>query len=170
MAGQLEIARSGKISEAVRCVAGQEGIDGETIRRELAAGRLAIPANRVHLADNLVPAGIGRAVSVKINANIGASNVRSSLDEEAEKMRLAIDLGAEAIMDLSTGGDLHEIRRRLFEHCTVPFGTVPIYEVIFDRDVEDIDYDTILSVLEKQAEQGVDFFTVHAGCCGNIWS
>jgi len=163
MAGQLEIARSGKISEAVRCVAGQEGIDGETIRRELAAGRLAIPANRVHLADNLVPAAIGRAVSVKINANIGASNVRSSLDEEAEKMRLAIDLGADAIMDLSTGGDLHEIRRRLLSHCTVPFGTVPIYEVIVDRDVEDIDYDTILGVLEKQAEQGVDFFTVHAG-------
>ncbi len=163
MAGQLEIARSGKISEAVRCVAGQEGIDAETIRRELAAGRLAIPANRVHLADNLVPAGIGRAVSVKINANIGASNVRSSLDEEAEKMRLAIELGADAIMDLSTGGDLYEIRRRLLEHCTVPFGTVPIYEVIFDRDVEDIDYDTILGVLEKQAEQGVDFFTVHAG-------
>ena len=163
MTGQLEIARSGKVTDAVRCVARQEGIDAELLRRELAAGRLVIPANTVHLADNLVPAAVGRAVSVKINANIGASNVRSSLDEEIEKMRLAIDLGADAIMDLSTGGDLHEIRRQLLSHCTVPFGTVPIYEVIFDRDVEDIDYDTILNVLEKQAEQGVDFFTVHAG-------
>lgn len=163
MATQLETARAGKISDAVRCVSQQEGIEAEVIRDELAAGRLAIPANTVHLADNLVPAAVGRAVSVKINANIGASNVRSSLDEEIEKMKLAIDLGADAMMDLSTGGDLDEIRRQLLSHCTVPFGTVPIYEVIVDRDVEDIDYDTILAVLEKQAQQGVDFFTVHAG-------
>lgn len=163
MANQLETARAGKISDAVRCVSQQEGIDAEVIREELAAGRLAIPANTVHLAGNLVPGAIGRAVSVKINANIGASNVRSSLDEEIAKMKLAIELGADAIMDLSTGGDLDEIRRRLLSHCTVPFGTVPIYEVIVDRDVEDIDYDTILAVLEKQAKQGVDFFTVHSG-------
>ncbi|MCD6393436.1 MAG: phosphomethylpyrimidine synthase ThiC, partial [Planctomycetes bacterium] len=163
MTGQLEIARSGKISDAVRCVAQQEGIDAEVLRAELAAGRLVIPANTVHLAGNLVPAAVGRAVSVKINANIGASNVRSSLDEEIAKMQLAIELGADAIMDLSTGDDLPEIRRQLLSHCTVPFGTVPIYEVIVDRDVEDIDYDTILNVLEKQAKQGVDFFTLHAG-------
>lgn len=163
MQTQLETARAGKITDTVRCVAQTEQIDAELIRSELAAGRLAIPANCVHLADNLVPAAIGRAVSVKINANIGASSVRSSLDEEIEKMKMAIDLGADAIMDLSTGGDLDEIRRRLLAHCTVPFGTVPIYEVIVDRDVEDIDCDTILRVIEKQAKQGVDFFTIHAG-------
>jgi phosphomethylpyrimidine synthase len=163
MATQLEIARSGVIRDAVRCVAKREGIDAEVIRAELAAGRLVIPANRLHLADNLVPAAVGRAVSVKINANIGASNVRSSLDEEIAKMKMAIDLGADAIMDLSTGTDLDEIRRRLIGECTVMFGTVPIYEVIVDRDVEEIDRDVILKVIEKQAEQGVDFFTIHAG-------
>ncbi len=163
MPTQLEIARSGLISDAVRCVAQREDLDAEMIRRELAAGRLVIPANSIHLADNLVPAAVGRAVSVKINANIGASNVRSSLDEEIAKMKLAIDLGADAIMDLSTGPDLDEIRRRLLAECPVMFGTVPIYEVIVDRDVEDVDYDTILNVIEKQARQGVDFFTIHAG-------
>ncbi len=163
MATQLEIAQSGVISDAVRCVGQREGVDAELIRRELAAGRLVIPANRLHLADNLVPAAVGRAVSVKINANIGASNVRSSLDEEIAKMKMAVDLGADAIMDLSTGTDLDKIRRRLLAECTVMFGTVPIYEVIADRDVEDIDRDTILKVIEKQAAQGVDFFTIHAG-------
>ncbi|MBE0536723.1 MAG: phosphomethylpyrimidine synthase ThiC [Phycisphaerae bacterium] len=163
MTTEMEIARSGRISDTVRCVAQREGIDAEVIREELAAGRLAIPANRVHLADNLAPAAVGRAVSVKINANIGASNVRSSLDEEIAKMKMAIDLGADAIMDLSTGSDLDEIRKRLIGACPVMFGTVPIYEVIVDRDVEDIDYATILKVIEKQAAQGVDFFTIHAG-------
>ena len=163
MSTQLEIARTGKITDTVRCVSQTEGVPAELIRAELAAGRLAIPANTVHLAGNLVPAAIGRAVSVKINANIGASNVRSSLDEEIAKMKLAIELGADAMMDLSTGGDLDEIRRQLLAHCTVPFGTVPIYEVIVDKDVEDIDYKTILEVIEKQAQQGVDFFTIHAG-------
>jgi phosphomethylpyrimidine synthase len=163
MATQLEMARSGGITDGVRCVARREGIDAEVIRRELAAGRLVIPASRVHLADNLVPAAVGRAVSVKINANIGASNVRSSLDEEIAKMKMALDLGADAIMDLSTGTDLDEIRCRLLSECPVMFGTVPIYEVIVDRDVEEIDRDAILRVIAKQAAQGVDFFTIHAG-------
>lgn len=163
MATQLEIARDGHISDAVKCVAQQEGIPAETIKDELAAGRLVIPANTIHLAGNLVPKAIGRAVSVKINANIGASTVLSSLDDEIAKMQIAIDLGADAIMDLSTGGDLDDIRKRLLSKCTVPFGTVPIYEAIVDRDVEDITEDLILKVIEKQAAQGVDFFTIHAG-------
>ncbi|MCK5564284.1 MAG: phosphomethylpyrimidine synthase ThiC [Planctomycetes bacterium] len=163
MATQLEIARSGHISDAVKCVAQQEGIPAETIKDELAKGHLVIPANTIHLADNLVPKAIGRAVSVKINANIGASTVLSSLDDEIEKMQIAIDLGADAIMDLSTGGDLDDIRKQLLSRCSVPFGTVPIYEAIVDRDVEDITEDLILKVIEKQAAQGVDFFTIHAG-------
>ena len=163
MATQLEMARAGKISDAMKCVGQIENLSGETVRDEIAAGRLVIPANSVHLADNLVPAGIGRVCSVKINANIGASDVRSSLAGEIDKMKMAIGLGADAMMDLSTGGDLDEIRRQLLSHCTVPFGTVPIYEVIVDRAVEDIDKDTILRVVEKQAKQGVDFFTIHAG-------
>ena len=163
MSTQLESARSGKITEQIKSVAGSENLTPEFVRDEVAAGRIVIPANIVHLADNLVPAGIGRALSVKINANIGASDVRSSLDGEIEKMKIAIDLGADAMMDLSTGGDLDEIRTTLLSHCRVPFGTVPIYEVITDRTVEQIDYDSILKVIEKQAAQGVDFFTIHAG-------
>ncbi|MBN1457153.1 MAG: phosphomethylpyrimidine synthase ThiC [Sedimentisphaerales bacterium] len=163
MTTQLEIARSGHMSEAVKCVAQQEGIPAETIKEELAAGRLVIPANTIHLSSNLVPKAIGRAVSVKINANIGASTVLSSLADEIDKMQVAIDLGADAIMDLSTGGDLDSIRAELLSNCPVPFGTVPIYQAIVDRDVEDITEELILEVIENQAKQGVDFFTIHAG-------
>lgn len=163
MTTQLEIARSGKISNEVKYVAQKEGLDVATIADDLAAGRLVIPANKIHLADNLIPVGIGRAVSVKINANIGASDVRSSLEGEMEKLNAALGLGADAIMDLSTGGDLDHIRQQLLARCPAPFGTVPIYEAIIDKNVEDINHDLILRVVEKQAQQGVDFFTIHAG-------
>ena len=163
MATQLQLSKSGQITATVKCVAQKENVDAKIINDELAAGRLVIPANKVHLASNLVPAAIGRAVTTKINANIGASNVSSSLDGEIEKMKMALDLGADAIMDLSTGSDLDEIRKRLLAECTAPFGTVPIYEVIIDRTVEEIDKASILRVVEKQAAQGVDFFTIHAG-------
>lgn len=163
MATQLELARRGEISEVMKTVAQHEGVEAQIIRDELAAGRLVIPANTIHLAGNLTPAAVGRAVSVKINANIGCSNVRSSLDAEIEKMQVALDAGADAMMDLSTGGDLDAIREKLLSLCPVMFGTVPVYEVIVGRDVEDIDYSTILQIVEKQAKQGVDFFTIHAG-------
>ena len=163
MSTQLQIARSGTISPEARLVAEKENIDVEKITAELAAGRLIIPANRVHLADNLAPIGIGRAVTTKINANIGASSVRSSLEGELEKMNMAIEYGADTVMDLSTSGDLDKIRRSLLAACPAPFGTVPMYEVILDKDVEDIDHKLILDVIEKQAAQGVDFFTIHAG-------
>ena len=163
MATQLEQARQGQTTDVMRRAAGRENIDVDLLRQELAAGRLVIPANTVHLADNLEPCAIGRAVSCKVNANIGCSSVRSALDGEIEKMKVALEAGADAMMDLSTGGDLDDIRRKLLAICPVPFGTVPIYEVIIDRAVEDIDYDTILKVVEKQARQGVDFFTIHAG-------
>ena len=163
MTTQIQTARCGHLSEAVKCVARQENIKAEIIREELSAGRLVIPANTIHLADNLVPKAIGRAVSVKVNANIGASDVRSSLAGEIEKMKMALDLGADAMMDLSTGGDLDQIRGELLANCPVPFGTVPIYEVIVGKSVQEIDNDSILKVIEKQAKQGVDFFTIHAG-------
>ena len=163
MATQLEIAREGKVSDAAKCVGLAENVEPTIIRDEVAAGRLVIPANKVHLANNLVPAGIGRAVCIKVNANIGASDVRSTAAGEVEKMKVAIEAGADTVMDLSTGGNLDEIREELLSICHVPFGTVPIYEVIAGREVEEIDYDTILEVVEKQARQGVDFFTIHAG-------
>lgn len=160
---QIEKARNGELTAAMKAVAAAEGVDGQTLRTEVAAGRVVIPANTLHAAGNLKPAGIGRILTTKVNANLGTSSMRSSIDAEIKKMHAAIKLGADAIMDLSTGGDLDETRRRLIAECTAPFGTVPIYQMIVDRDVEDVDYDTILKVAERQAKQGVDFFTIHAG-------
>ena len=163
MTTQLQIAGTGKISGQVEFVAGIENLDAEFVRSELAAGRLVIPANKLHLKTNLKPAGIGRILTTKINANIGTSSIRSTIKAEIEKMRVAIDAGADAIMDLSTGGNLDKTREQLLAKCTVPFGTVPIYQAIEGRQVEDIDNKIILEVVEKQARQGVDFFTIHAG-------
>ena len=163
MPTQLQIAKAGRISDEAKFVADAENVDAELVRTELAAGRLVIPANKLHLKTNLKPAGIGRMLSTKINANIGTSSVRSSVEDEIKKMEVALSAGADAIMDLSTGGNLDRTREQLLARCPVPFGTVPIYQVIVDRNVEDIDPKTILATFKKQAEQGVDFFTVHAG-------
>jgi phosphomethylpyrimidine synthase len=163
MATQLQMAKDGTISDEVKFVAGAEKVDAEIIREEIAAGRLVIPANKRHLKTNLKPAGIGRVLSTKVNANIGTSSVRSSVQAEIEKMQAALDAGADTIMDLSTGGNLDETREKLLAQCSVPFGTVPIYQIIEDRGVEDIDSRIILEIIEKQARQGVDFFTIHAG-------
>jgi len=163
MATQLEIAKTGTITEQVRLVARRENIDAKLIRDELAAGRLVIPANKLHLKANLQPVGIGRILTTKVNANIGTSSISSSIEAEIQKMEAALDAGADAVMDLSTGGNLDDIRCKLLAHCPVPFGTVPIYQVIEGRNVEDIDEKIILAIIEKQAKQGVDFFTIHAG-------
>jgi phosphomethylpyrimidine synthase len=163
MTTQLTEAKAGIITEAVRQVAESEGLDASLVRDEMAAGRLVIPANTIHLKNNLKPAGIGRALRTKVNANIGTSSVRCSVQAEIEKMEAALAVGADAIMDLSTGGDLDAIRAELLAHCPVPFGTVPIYQMIEGRQVEDITRDIILRTVEKQAKQGVDFFTIHAG-------
>jgi len=163
MATQLQIARTGTITDEVKFVAEAENVDAALIRESIAAGRLVIPANKLHLKANLRPAGIGRMLTTKVNANIGTSSVRCSVEGEIEKMKTALAAGADAIMDLSTGGDLDQIRETLLAQCPVPFGTVPIYEMIKDRNVEDIDNKIILEIIEKQAKQGVDFFTIHAG-------
>ncbi|GAG57844.1 unnamed protein product, partial [marine sediment metagenome] len=163
MATQLQIAKAGTISDEIKFVAEAENLDAELVRAELAAGRLVIPANKLHLKTNLKPVGIGRALATKVNANIGTSSVSCLIEAEIRKMQTALAVGADAIMDLSTGGNLDEIREKLLARCRVPFGTVPIYQVIEGRDVEDIDVKVILDVIEKQARQGVDFFTIHAG-------
>ena len=163
MATQLQQAKAGKMTEQIKFVAQQEGISSELVMREVAAGRVVIPANKVHLKANLRPMGIGRILSTKVNANIGTSSVSSSVEEEIEKMKAAIEVGADAIMDLSTGGDLDKTREKLLSACPVAFGTVPIYQVIAGRAVEDVDEKAILDCLTKQAQQGVDFFTIHAG-------
>ncbi len=163
MTTQLQIARAGKISDEVRFVAKAEGVAAEVIRDEIAAGRLVVPANKLHLKTNLKPIGIGRALATKVNANIGTSSVRASVKAEIKKMQAALAVGADTIMDLSTGGNLDKTRTKLISQCPAPFGTVPIYQVIEGRGVEDIDHKVIFDCFEKQARQGVDFFTVHAG-------
>jgi len=163
MATQLQIAQKGTITDEVKFVADAENVDAELCRAEIAAGRLVMPANKIHLKTNLKPIGIGRLLTTKVNANIGTSSERYSLEAEIEKMQTALSVAADTIMDLSTGGNLDNIRQELLAQCPVPFGTVPIYQVIQDRDVEDIDVKIILSTIEKQAKQGVDFFTIHAG-------
>ncbi|MDX1564333.1 MAG: phosphomethylpyrimidine synthase ThiC, partial [Phycisphaeraceae bacterium] len=130
---------------------------------EVAAGRMVIPANTVHLGHKLDPMAIGRASKTKVNANMGASPVSSGTEEEVEKLRWAERWGADTVMDLSTGGDLDGCREALIEHSTVPIGTVPIYSMILGRKIEDLDEKQILETLEHQAAQGVDYFTVHAG-------
>ncbi len=163
MSTQLQEAKNGKITNEIKSVAETEHLNAEFIRAEVAAGHIVIPANKIHLNSNLKPIGIGKALTTKINANIGTSSISSSVEEEIEKMQTAIDAGADAVMDLSTGANLDATRVELLGNCPLPFGTVPIYQVIEGRNVEDIDRKSILQTIEKQAKQGVDFFTIHAG-------
>jgi phosphomethylpyrimidine synthase len=161
---QLEKARLGIVTPEMRRVAEREPhLTAEQVRDEVAAGRLIVPANRVHLGYQLDPMAIGRGTKTKINANLGASPVSSSTDEEVDKLRWAIRWGADTVMDLSTGGKLDECRDAILRASTVPIGTVPIYSMIIGRRIEDLSYDVILKGLEHQARQGVDYFTVHAG-------
>jgi len=161
---QLEFARLGVVTPEMKRVAEREPhLTAEQIRDEVAAGRLIIPANRRHLAMNLEPMAIGRASRTKINANMGASPISSGTDEEVEKLRWAERWGADTVMDLSTGGDLDACRAAIIQASRVPIGTVPIYSMILGRKIEDLDEETILAELEHQAEQGVDYFTIHAG-------
>jgi phosphomethylpyrimidine synthase len=161
---QLEEARAGVISREMKQVALREPhLSPEQIRAEIAAGRMIVPANKVHLQYKLEPMAIGRASLTKINANMGASPVSSGTEEEVEKLRWAERWGADTVMDLSTGGDLDACRESIIRNSTVPIGTVPIYSMILGRSIEDLTYDVILKELEKQAKQGVDYFTIHAG-------
>ncbi len=161
---QLEHARLGTITPQMQRVAQREPhLTPEQVRDEVAAGRMVIPANRVHLTHQLDPMCIGRASLTKVNANMGASPVSSSTDEEVEKLRWAERWGADTVMDLSTGGDLDATRTAIIQHSTVPIGTVPIYAMIIGRRIEDLSPRIILDQLEHQAQQGVDYFTIHAG-------
>ncbi|MEC9374096.1 MAG: phosphomethylpyrimidine synthase ThiC, partial [Planctomycetota bacterium] len=161
---QLESARLGVITPQMRRVAEREPhLTPEQVRDEVAAGRLIIPANINHLALNLDPMCIGRASRTKVNANMGASPVSSGTSEEVEKLQWAERWGADTVMDLSTGGNLDECREAIIRASTVPIGTVPIYSMIIGRKLEDLDREAILSTVEHQARQGVDYMTIHAG-------
>ena len=161
---QLEHARLGTVTAPMRRVAEREGhLTPEQVRDEVAAGRLIIPANVNHLKHNLDPMAIGRASKTKVNANMGASPVSSGTDEEVEKLKWAEKWGGDTVMDLSTGGDLDACREAIIRNATVPIGTVPIYSMIIGRKIEDLSTEVIFDTLRKQAEQGVDYFTIHAG-------
>jgi len=163
-ATQLEHARLGIVTPQMRRVAErEEHLEPEQVRDEVAAGRMVIPANRNHLGFLLDPMCIGRASRTKVNANMGASPISSSTDEEVEKLRWAERWGADTVMDLSTGGDLDKTRAAIIEASTLPIGTVPIYAMIIGRRIEDLDAQIVLESLEHQARQGVDYFTIHAG-------
>ena len=120
-----------------------------------------LPGERA--AKRLDPMGIGRMITTKVNANIGASPVTSGTQAEVEKLQWAQKYGADTLMDLSTGGNLNECRQAIIDHSTIPIGTVPIYSMIIGRRIEDLSYDVILREIERQAQQGVDYFTIHAG-------
>ena len=161
---QLEHARLGIITDEMRRVAEREThLTSEEVRDEVAAGRMIIPANKVHLRHQLDAMCIGRAGLTKINANMGASPVSSGTDEEVEKLRWAERWGADTVMDLSTGGDLDATREAIIQNARVPIGTVPIYSMIIGRRIEELTLDVILDTLRHQAQQGVDYFTIHAG-------
>ena len=161
---QLESARLGIITPEMERVAQREPhLTSEQIRDEIAAGRMIIPANVHHLRHDLDPMCIGRASKTKVYANMGASPVSSSTDEEVEKLQWAEKWGGDTVMDLSTGGDLDACREAIIQNSTVPIGTVPIYSMIIGRRLEDLDRDIILHTVEHQARQGVDYMTIHAG-------
>jgi phosphomethylpyrimidine synthase len=161
---QLEHARAGAVTDAMRRVAEREKhLRPEQVRDEVAAGRMIIPANLVHLGYRLDPMAIGRGSRTKINANMGASPVSSSTDEEVEKLYFAERWGADTVMDLSTGGDLDACRDAIIRNSSVPIGTVPVYSMIIGRRIEDLTPKLILESLLHQAKQGVDYFTIHAG-------
>ncbi len=160
---QLHFARRGEITEEMEFVALREGLEPEFVRAEVARGRAIIPANIRH--PELEPMAIGRQFRVKINANIGNSAVTSSIEEEVEKLRWATLWGADTVMDLSTGKNIHETREWILRNAAVPIGTVPLYQALEKAGgvAEDLTWDIYRDTLIEQAEQGVDYFTVHAG-------
>ncbi len=159
---QRAAALAGKITEVMAQAAQKEGLAPEVIRQGLVIGTLVVPANPRHR--NLSPVAIGKGVRVKINANIGTSPHDVNLEKEQAKLAAALRYGADAVMDLSTGGPLDELRTALLGSCPAPFGTVPIYQVMTEaQSLEEVQGDWFLDMVEHHARQGVDFVTVHCG-------
>jgi phosphomethylpyrimidine synthase len=159
---QMHYARKGILTEEMEYVAKRENLSPELVRSEVARGRMIIPANIRHL--ELEPMCIGVASKCKINANIGNSAVTSNIEEELEKLHIAVHYGSDTVMDLSTGGDIPKIRDANLRKSPVPLGTVPIYEAVTRvTRVRDLTPSLMLEVIEEQAEQGVDYMTIHAG-------
>jgi phosphomethylpyrimidine synthase len=163
---QLELAKQGVFSPQMKYVAQQENVSEKIIQQYVAEGKIVIPANVNHL--NLIPRGIGKELSIKVNANIGTSSDFGTIDTELEKLNIAIRFGADAVMDLSTGGDIRATRQAIIAASTLPVGTVPIYQAGIEAiehhgAIVNMTIDKIFAVIEQQAKDGVDFMTVHCG-------
>lgn len=163
---QLQEARAGRITPQMERVAAREGLDPETIRRGVAEGTIVIPANPAHIT--LDPCGVGKGLKTKVNANVGTSSDYPEIEKELEKLRIALEAGADAVMDLSTGGDIDAARRAIIAASPAPVGTVPIYQSLV-RAVEErgalvrLTVDDMFEGVERHAADGVDFMTVHCG-------
>jgi len=163
---QLELARKGSMSPQMKRVAEKEGLDPEFIRQGIGRGEIVVPANARH--SNLDPCGIGKGLCTKVNANIGTSSDWGTAETELEKARISVEYKADTVMDLSTGGDIAAIRRAIISACPLPLGTVPIYEAGIEAverrgAIVDMTADDLFATIEQQAEDGVDFMTVHCG-------
>ncbi|MCX8023400.1 MAG: phosphomethylpyrimidine synthase ThiC [Syntrophorhabdaceae bacterium] len=166
MKNQMLAARNGKITKVMERVAKEEGIDKEVLREQIAKGKTVILANNRH--KGFTPKGVGKGMRVKVNANIGTSSERADIKEELEKLEAAKKAGADTVMDLSTGGDLNEIRRVIIEEAGIPLGTVPIYQAAVEavkkrKTITKMDPEEIFDTIERHGEDGVDFITVHCG-------
>jgi phosphomethylpyrimidine synthase len=162
---QLELARAGSITPEMTFVAEREQLEPELIRSEVAAGRMVIPANRVHLGKRLEPMCIGIAARCKVNSNIGNSAVTSDIEGELEKLHTSVHFGADTVMDLSTGKNIDGIRQAIIDASPVPIGTVPIYQMLEELggEIEEMRPQHFLDMVEHQAKQGVDYMTIHCG-------
>lgn len=162
----LSKAQSGEITKEMKIIAKKEGVSHEYIRESIAEGIIVIPYNKKHKSLEVL-SGIGRGLRTKVNANIGTSSEHTSLEDEIEKLDVAIKAGTDTVMDLSTGGDIDKIRRTIIDRSTVPVGTVPIYQAAIEstkrKGIVNMTEDYIFDVIEKQAEDGADFMTVHCG-------
>jgi phosphomethylpyrimidine synthase len=156
-------ARRGKLTEEMKRVAAVEGRKPEEIMRAVASGRVVIPHNPRR---EIEVKGIGEGLSVKVNANVGTSFDYQNVEEEVQKAKIAVKYGADTIMDLSTGGDLDEVRRRILREIKVPVGTVPVYQAVIEgarEAIGEVSSDAFFNVIRRHAQDGVDFVTVHCG-------
>jgi phosphomethylpyrimidine synthase len=163
---QIESAKKNKYTAQMRIVSGQENFDLESLRQGISCGRIVIPNNKKRKISK--PCGIGYGLTTKVNANIGASPNRRQLNNELKKLEVALQYGADTVMDLSVGGNLRKIRKAIIKHSYIPVGTVPIYQAAVDAEKKyanflNMSVEEIFEVLEEQAADGVDFFTIHAG-------
>ena len=160
---QMEAAKKGILTKEMKYIAESEAMVEKILMQRVASGEIAIPANKNH--SSLVAKGVGTGLSTKINVNLGISKDCPDVDKELEKVKVAIDMKADAIMDLSSFGKTEEFRKKLIAMSTAMVGTVPVYDAIgfYDKELKDIKAEEFLDVVRKHAEDGVDFVTIHAG-------